>query len=87
MQPETQLLRLLLGGETGDSGFRRVRPARLSGPYTHVEVGFPSDRPEPWGEWKRYVDNPHYPVGTVYSQVPVGVVRALVELHGGERAD
>ena len=54
------------------------------GPFTHVEVGFPSLRPEPWDEWSRYVNDDRDPTETVYSQVPVEMVRSLIELHGGE---
>lgn len=55
-----------------------------SGPYTHVEVGFPSDRPEPWSEWKRHVEDPDDPTGTVYDRVPIELVQELVNTHGGE---
>ena len=54
------------------------------GPFTHVEVGFPSERPEPWAEWEPYAENADVPTATVYAYVPVGMVRALVESHGGE---
>ncbi|MET0716374.1 MAG: hypothetical protein ABWY57_15825 [Mycetocola sp.] len=54
------------------------------GPYTHVEVGFPTQRPEPWAEWEAYAENPHDPTDTVYSWVPVESVAALIALHGGE---
>lgn len=54
------------------------------GPFTSVEVGFPSHRPEPWSDWKDYCETPEDPTGTVYGQVPVQVVRDLLELHGGE---
>lgn len=55
------------------------------GPFTHVEVGFPSVRPEPWSVWSEYCDNKEGdPCDTVYGYVPVYMVRALVELHGGE---
>lgn len=52
------------------------------GPYTDVEVGFPSERPEPWDEWKDYCEDPDCPTGTVYAYVPVRMVRDLVALHG-----
>ncbi|WP_230670933.1 hypothetical protein [Rathayibacter sp. Leaf248] len=55
----------------------------FEGPYTAVEVGYPSERPEPWGEWSEWVEDENHPTGTVYSQVPVEAVRALIELHGG----
>jgi hypothetical protein len=54
------------------------------GPYTTVEVGFPSERPEPWDEWASYVDSSEEPTKTVYHYVPVELVRALVASHGGE---
>jgi hypothetical protein len=55
-----------------------------TGPYRAVEVGYPSARPEPWDQWLTYAECEDDPTGTVYSQVPVDVVRALVALHGGE---
>lgn len=55
-----------------------------SGPYTHVEVGFPTERPEPWSAWARYVEEHDSPLNTVYAYVPVSLVRALVAAHGGE---
>lgn len=57
--------------------------AYFSGPYTHVEVGFPSARPEPWTDWETYSDGGE-PTETVYGYVPVEMVAALVESHGGE---
>lgn len=56
-----------------------------SGPYHAVEVGFPSARPEPWDEWRQWVEDEDEPTETVYSFVPVEAVRRLVELHGGEK--
>lgn len=54
------------------------------GPYTEVEVGFPTVRPEPWESWTGYADDPDQPTNTIYSFVPVGLVRDLVAAHGGE---
>jgi len=54
-----------------------------SGPYTEVEVGFPSARPEPWDQWREWSEDPDNPTGAVYAYVPVAAVRALVALHGG----
>lgn len=55
-------------------------PRDAFGPWTHLEVGFPSQvEPLLWpyaedpGEWK----------GTVYIRVPIELVAAVVELHGG----
>src|SRR5690606_22160819 len=45
-------------------------PADYPGPYTHVEVGYPSARPEPWDQWARYADDPEDPTDTVYGYVP-----------------
>lgn len=56
------------------------------GPYTHVEVGFPSERPEPWGEWHPHCEGDIWKE-TVYGYVPVEMVRALVALHGGEKEE
>ena len=55
-------------------------PREDEGPWTHVEVGYPN-RVEPllweWAEVKGdWTD-------TVYPRVPVEVVAAVVELHGG----
>lgn len=63
-------------------------PSDFPGPYTHVEVGYPSTRPEPWSpvgvdRWLDYVESPEDPTGTVYAQVPVDLVRSLVAAHGG----
>jgi hypothetical protein len=74
-----------------------------SGPYSQVEVGYPSTRPEPWhcGEWahgydrhedhrvcdgwETYAEDAERPTSTVYAYVPVEMVRALIDSHGGER--
>lgn len=53
--------------------------------YTHVEVGFPSVRPEPWSQWVEYVEDEEHPTETVYGRVPVGLVREFLEAHGGEK--
>jgi hypothetical protein len=65
------------------SAWKGYAPHDFHGPYTHVELGFPSECPEPWDEWKEYAENPE-DCGTVYSFVPVEMVRALFALHGGE---
>lgn len=57
------------------------------GPYTHVEVGYPSEVPEPWEIWSEFVEDPEEPTSTIYAYVPVEDVRALVALHGGEALD
>ena len=62
-----------------------IDDAYYSGPYTHVEVGFPSAKPKPWKKaWRHYSECPDEPTGTVYSLVPVELVRDLIKRHGGE---
>lgn len=53
------------------------------GPYSAVEVGFPTERPEPWDEWVQYCEDEDDPTETVYAYVPVEMVRALIDSHGG----
>ena len=50
------------------------------GPYTSVELGFPS-APEPL--IAGYADDPEDPTGTVYGWVPVGLVKAMAIKHNG----
>jgi len=55
-------------------------PRNNIGPYTHVELGFPSaSEPLIIG----YADDPDDPTGTVYGWVPVGIVQALISKHDG----
>lgn len=58
------------------------------GPYESVEVGFPSERPEPWDDlWKGYLDaGSTDPTESVYPWVPIDDVRALIASHGGEQS-
>lgn len=57
-----------------------------AGPYDAVEVGFPSARPEPWDAWFGFFEDwgDTDPTQGVYGYVPVDLVRALIEAHGGE---
>jgi hypothetical protein len=59
-------------------------PREDRGPWTHVEVGFPSAQPEPWADWKTYAEDSAVPTNTVYSYVPLELVEALIASHGGE---
>lgn len=59
-------------------------PCNYEGPYTHVEVGMPSEAPEPWEIWSEFVEDADEPTDTVYARVPVEDVRDLIALHGGE---
>jgi hypothetical protein len=60
---------------------KRTPPRR--GPFTALEVGYPSERPEPWDEWVKYIDGDEAsdPTQSVYGYVPVPIVRALIESH------
>ncbi|MGW1007441.1 hypothetical protein [Streptomyces sp. NPDC002520] len=55
-------------------------PFRSGGPYTHVEVGYPSVLPPP--QWaQEYEVEPG-----VYRRVPVEAVQEWIDEHGGEAA-
>ena len=55
-------------------------PRNDTGPYTRLEVGYPSaDPPEAWA---KYADG-EYP-SDVYGYVPVAMIREFIEAHGGE---
>lgn len=63
------------GGETSP---------RYRGPYTQVEVGYPSQRPEPWDQWGQYAqDGEQREWDGIYPYVPVALVRDLLNRHGG----
>ena len=48
--------------------------------YSEVEVGYPSEREEALMNW---VESPNRPTNTVYGYVPSGVVRRVIDKHGG----
>lgn len=62
------------------SDFHYCVPQDSYGPWTHVEIGFPSDIPEGIME---YAEKPENPTETVYKRVPIELVEALIEKHGG----
>ena len=55
-------------------------PRNDLGPYCKVELGYPSVSDDLIQE---YAESPERPIGTVYGQVPVEIVDALLEKHGG----
>ncbi len=55
-------------------------PRSDTGPYTAVELGFPT-APEPL--IIGYAEDPDNPTETVYGYVPAGIVKALIIKHGG----
>jgi len=60
------------------SSYHYCRPRNDQGPYTHVEVGFPSQA-EPL--LMPYAEDKSDPTGTVYCCVPREVVEAVVLKH------
>ena len=56
-------------------------PRDDTGPYTKVEVGFPSENPPE--AWKEFADNWDDPTGTIYSYVPLTMVMLYIGAHGG----
>lgn len=60
-------------------GFRSI-PDKISRVYSHVEVGFPSEKEELLIE---YAEEPDSPTTTVYNRVPLDTVIAVLDKHGG----
>jgi hypothetical protein len=52
--------------------------------YSLVECGYPNAIPEPWPVWREYAECADDPLETVYGYVPVEIVQALLDSHGGE---
>ena len=55
-------------------------PREDKGPWTAVEVGYPSEREE---LFMPYVEDESRPTDTVYGWVPVSVIREVIAKHGG----
>ena len=55
-------------------------PRNNSGPYTAVEVGFPSREDS---ILLQYAENPDRPTDSVYGWVPIDIVQLCIEAHGG----
>ena len=63
-------------------------PRTDTGPYSEVEIGFPTVAPP--DSWERYFDGDWVkdgPTNSVYAYVPIEMVREYVRLHGGEATD
>ncbi len=56
-------------------------PRADKGPYTHVELGFPSQVPPDY--ILEYAEEPDNPTGTVYPYTPVELVYRWFAEHGG----
>lgn len=55
-------------------------PRDDDGPWDTVEIGYPSEQVN---EIMVYAETPSDPTNTVYGWVPVAVVEAVIEAHGG----
>ena len=51
------------------------------GPYTKVEVGFPSETPPE--AWKEFAEEWDKPMNTVYGYIPLSMVMLYIGAHGG----
>ena len=56
-------------------------PRDNKGPYTKVEVGFPSETPPE--AWKEFAEDWDKPTNTVYRYVPLTMVMLYIGAHGG----
>lgn len=68
-----------LSVQAGDSLY--CTPRDNNGPWTHVEVGYPSVDPGPL--LLEYAENPDHPTATVFAYVPVHIVQLFIAAHGG----
>jgi hypothetical protein len=55
-------------------------PRNNMGPYTAVEVGYPSSEDS---ILLQYAENPDHPTDSIYSWVPIETVQQCIEAHGG----
>jgi hypothetical protein len=49
--------------------------------WISAEIGFPSEKPTP--EVMAYAESPDEPTETVYGYVPIELIDALIDAHGG----
>ena len=55
-------------------------PRNDTGPWSAVEVGFPSEKEHLLMEW---AEQPERPTETVYGWVPLDVIKAVIARHSG----
>jgi hypothetical protein len=57
----------------------------FSDSYSRLEIGFPTERPEPWNKWEKHLElydrELNDPTKAIYSYVPIAMVRALIKSH------
>lgn len=56
-------------------------PRQNKGPYSEVEVGYPSVQPPE--TWKEFCEDWDKPTQTVYGYIPVNLVEEFIQAHGG----
>ena len=56
-------------------------PREGKGPWTHVEVGYPSVKPP--ARWEEFAEDWSEPTSTVYAYVPLSEVELFIASHGG----
>ncbi len=56
-------------------------PRKNTGPWSQVELGYPSA--DPGGVIRAHAEDPAPPTETVYPYVPIELVEALIAQHGG----
>lgn len=62
--------------------FHYCEPRNDDGPYTHFEVGFPSEYED---KLMPYAEDEERPTETVYACVPLEIVEHIIKKHGGVR--
>lgn len=67
------------------SEYMYCSPRDNKGPYSSVEVGFPSV--EPPEIWQQYAEEPDRPTDTVYTYIPIELVSFFIARHGGIDTD
>lgn len=55
-------------------------PKENRGPWSHVELGYPTEEDDRLDE---YVEDPDRPLDTVYGYVPIELVAQILDDHGG----
>jgi hypothetical protein len=56
-------------------------PRENVGPWVSVEIGYPSAPPP--AEMMKYAENSATPMDSVYGWVPIEMVEAMIDSHGG----
>ena len=58
-------------------------PRDDEGPYTKVEVGFPTNVDEMPASWKEYATDADQAVADIYAFIPIELVAQFIDEHGG----